>query len=59
MEKGPLAAFPMVNIKVTLNEGRYHDVDSSDLAYQLAARLRHAPGCCKGKSGTAGTSHES
>ncbi|HBJ47482.1 MAG TPA: elongation factor G, partial [Deltaproteobacteria bacterium] len=36
MEKGPLAAFPMVNIKVTLNEGRYHDVDSSDLAYQLA-----------------------
>ncbi|MDG1861362.1 MAG: elongation factor G, partial [SAR324 cluster bacterium] len=29
MEKGPLAAFPMVNIKVTLNEGKYHDVDSS------------------------------
>ena len=25
MEKGPLAAFPMVNIKVTLNEGKYHD----------------------------------
>ena len=38
MEKGPLAAFPMVNIKVTLNEGKYHDVDSSDLAYQLASR---------------------
>ena len=38
MEKGPLAAFPMVNIKVILNEGKYHDVDSSDLAYQLASR---------------------
>ena len=38
MSKGPLAAFPMVGIKVTLNDGKYHDVDSSDLAYQLAAR---------------------
>ena len=46
MEKGPLAAFPMVNIKVTLNEGKYHDVDSSDLAYQLASRyaMRQAVG---------------
>ena len=38
MSRGPLAAFPMVGIKVTLNDGKYHDVDSSDLAYQLAAR---------------------
>ena len=38
MSKGPLAAFPMVGVKVTLNDGKYHDVDSSDLAYQLAAR---------------------
>ena len=38
MEKGPLAAFPMVNIRVTLNEGKYHEVDSSDLAFQLASR---------------------
>lgn len=38
MEKGPLAAFPMVGIKVTLNDGKYHDVDSSDLAYRLACR---------------------
>ena len=46
MEKGPLAEFPMVNIKVTLNEGKYHDVDSSDLAYQLASRyaMRQAVG---------------
>jgi elongation factor G len=38
MIKGPLAAFPMVNIKVTLTDGKYHDVDSSDLAYRLASR---------------------
>ncbi|MGA1599341.1 MAG: elongation factor G [bacterium] len=38
MEKGPLAAFPMVGIKVTLKDGKYHDVDSSDLAYRLASR---------------------
>ncbi len=38
MDKGPLAAFPMVNIRVTLNEGKYHEVDSSDLAFQLASR---------------------
>jgi len=38
MEKGPLAAFPMVGIKVTLEDGKYHDVDSSDLAYRMAAR---------------------
>ena len=46
MEKGPLAAFPMVNIKVTLNEGKYHEVDSSDLAFQLASRyaMRQAVG---------------
>ena len=38
MEKGPLAAFPMVGIKVTLSDGKYHDVDSSDLAFRLASR---------------------
>ncbi|MBF0349859.1 MAG: elongation factor G [SAR324 cluster bacterium] len=38
MDKGPLAAFPVVGIKVTLKDGKYHDVDSSDLAYQLASR---------------------
>jgi elongation factor G len=38
MIKGPLAAFPMVNVKVTLTDGKYHDVDSSDLAYRLASR---------------------
>ncbi|MBF0280315.1 MAG: elongation factor G [SAR324 cluster bacterium] len=38
MDKGPLAAFPMTGIRVVLNDGKYHDVDSSDLAFRLACR---------------------
>jgi len=38
MDKGPLAAFPLINVAVELNDGKYHDVDSSDLAFRIAAR---------------------
>ena len=38
MNKGPLGAFPMVGIKVNLRDGKYHDVDSSDLAFRLCSR---------------------
>ncbi len=38
MQKGPLAAFPMVGVRVTLKDGKYHEVDSSDLTYQIASR---------------------
>jgi elongation factor G len=37
MEKGTLIGFPIVGIKVILNDGHYHPVDSSDLAFQHAA----------------------
>ncbi|MBY0415443.1 MAG: elongation factor G, partial [Bdellovibrionales bacterium] len=36
MDKGPLAAFPLINVEVYLQDGRYHDVDSSDLAFRIA-----------------------
>jgi elongation factor G len=36
--KGPLAEFPIVGIKATLEDGSYHDVDSSDMAFQICAR---------------------
>ena len=41
---GPLAGFPVVDMKVTLVDGRYHDVDSSALAFEIASRagLREA-----------------
>ena len=38
MEKGPLAAFPLIDIEVFLQDGRYHDVDSSDMAFRIASR---------------------
>ena len=37
-EGGFLAGFPMVDFRVTLYDGSYHDVDSSELAFKLAAR---------------------
>ena len=41
---GPLAGFPVVDLKVSLIDGKYHDVDSSALAFEIAARqaLREA-----------------
>ena len=37
-ERGYLAGFPMVDFRVTVYDGSYHDVDSSELAFKLAAR---------------------
>ncbi|MDB5528608.1 MAG: fusA [Devosia sp.] len=38
MSSGPLIGFPIVDVKVTLTEGAYHDVDSSVLAFEIAGR---------------------
>ncbi len=38
---GPLAGYKMVNLKTTLLDGKYHDVDSSEMAFKLAARLAY------------------
>jgi len=39
MENGVLAGFPMVDVKVTLYDGSYHDVDSSELAFKIAGSM--------------------
>ncbi len=39
MEFGVLAGYPMVDIKVTLRDGGYHDVDSSEMAFKMAGRM--------------------
>jgi elongation factor G len=39
--KGFLAGFPMVDFRVTLYDGQYHDVDSSELAFKLAGALAY------------------
>jgi elongation factor G len=38
LAKGPLAGYPVVNLKVVLTDGSYHEVDSSDLAFQICAQ---------------------
>lgn len=37
MKKGSLIGFPIVGVKMTINDGQYHPVDSSDIAFQIAA----------------------
>jgi len=36
MQNGPLAGYPLVDVQVTLLDGAYHDVDSSELAFKIA-----------------------
>ncbi|TLP37038.1 elongation factor G [Arcobacter arenosus] len=45
MAGGILAGYPMVNIEVTLYDGSYHDVDSSEMAFKLAASMGFKQGC--------------
>jgi len=47
LNNGVLAGFPVVDIKVTLFDGSYHDVDSSELAFKLAANLAFKDGMRK------------
>ncbi|MFM7130291.1 MAG: elongation factor G [bacterium] len=35
LDKGPVAGFPVIGVKMILNDGSYHDVDSSDMAFQI------------------------
>ena len=39
MDSGPLAGFPVIDFKVSLLDGKFHDVDSSVLAFEIAARM--------------------
>ena len=39
MDSGPLAGFPVIDFKVELLDGKFHDVDSSVLAFEIAARM--------------------
>ncbi|MEW6591515.1 MAG: elongation factor G [Pseudomonadota bacterium] len=47
LNNGVLAGFPVVDMKVTLFDGSYHDVDSSELAFKLAANLAFKEGMRK------------
>lgn len=47
MQEGVLAGFPMVGLKADLYDGSYHDVDSSEMSFKLAARLAYKEGMKK------------
>ncbi len=47
MDNGPVAGFPMLGVKATLFDGAYHDVDSSVLAFEIAARAAFREGAQK------------
>ena len=49
MQHGLLAGYKVVNIKATLLDGKYHDVDSSEMAFKLAARLSYKAGIPEAK----------
>lgn len=44
MTHGPLAGYPMTGVKATLYDGSYHDVDSNEMAFKLAAQLAFRKG---------------
>ena len=49
METGVLAGYPMVDIKVQLTDGSYHDVDSSEMAFKIAGSMGFKEACRKAK----------
>jgi elongation factor G len=49
MSNGVLAGFPMVDIKVTLYDGSYHEVDSSEMAFKIAGSMGLKEGTAKAK----------
>ena len=49
VEKGTLIGFPIVGVKLTINDGQYHPVDSSDIAFQTAAIGAFREGYAKAK----------
>ncbi|MFL2656178.1 MAG: elongation factor G [Burkholderiaceae bacterium] len=50
MNSGVLAGFPVVDVKVTLYDGSFHDVDSSQIAFELAGSLAFKDGMKKGSA---------
>ena len=49
MKNGILAGYPVVDVKVTLFDGSYHDVDSSEMAFKTAAGIGFKEGCKKAR----------
>ncbi|TMQ67623.1 MAG: elongation factor G, partial [Candidatus Eisenbacteria bacterium] len=49
MKSGVLAGYPVVDVKITLLDGSYHEVDSSEMAFKIAASMAFKEACQKAK----------
>jgi len=49
MQNGVLAGYPMVDIRVTVVDGSYHDVDSNEMAFKVAGSMGFRAGCAQAK----------
>lgn len=49
MQTGVIAGYPVVDLKATLYDGSYHEVDSSEMAFKIAASMALKDGVRKGK----------
>ena len=49
LKVGVLAGFPVIGVKATLHDGKYHPVDSSELAFKMAASFAFKDGCKQAK----------
>ena len=49
-QSGVLAGYPVTDVKVTLVDGSYHEVDSSEMAFKIAASMAFKDGCKQAKS---------
>ncbi len=49
LESGPLAGYPVVNVRVTLTDGSYHAVDSNEMSFKIASKEAFKKGILQGK----------
>ena len=57
LDSGVLAGYPVVDIKVTLFDGSYHEVDSSEIAFKMAGSIGVKEGLKKGSACSSGTDY--
>ena len=58
MSPGVLAGYPMVDVKVELFDGSFHDVDSNEMAFKIAGSMAFKDACNKAGAGAARADHE-